>query len=102
MSYHNTTVCDVHARKTHRCTWCGEKIQVGEGYKRWTCIGDDGPMATKMHIECRAALGRWMKAQPGEYEYDPGAFTRGCVCESGDSGHGTYPECALAGRITHK
>ena len=89
MSYYVTTAVNVQARKAHRCTWCGEKIHVGERYKRWTCIGDDGPMTNRMHTECYEALRRWAEAQPGEYEYDPGSFTRGCGC-------------ALAGRITHK
>ena len=101
MSYYVTTAVNVQARKAHRCTWCGEKIHVGERYKRWTCIGDDGPMTNRMHTECYEALRRWAEAQPGEYEYDPGTCTRGCVCESGDVGHGTYPECALAGGVTH-
>ena len=97
MSYHNTAAVNVRARKRHCCTWCGEKIEAGEIYKKWCCIGDDGPMTNKMHNECHAAMGRWIKAQPGEFEFGSGEFTRGCVCESGDSRHGSYSDCDLAG-----
>jgi hypothetical protein len=42
---------------------------------------------------------RFAAAQPGEYEYTPGEFTRGCTCEAGDIGHGTYPDCVKQGVV---
>jgi hypothetical protein len=99
MTWFNTTPIDVKARKLHRCSWCSERIERGEVYKRWVCIGDDGPMTCKMHQECHAAMERFAAAQPGEYEYTPGEFTRGCTCEAGDIGHGTYPDCVKQGVV---
>ncbi len=93
MSYHNTPVSDVKARKRHLCTWCGTKIQAGEVYKKWVCIGDDGPCTAKMHKECHAAMERYAAKEQGDWEYDPYSFTRGCTCEGGDRGHGHYADC---------
>lgn len=93
MSWFNSQTQDVKARKRHRCTWCGQSILPGAIYKRWVCIGDDGPLTTKMHPACEQAMKRYAKQAGGEYEYDPYSFTRGCTCESGDRGHGHYPDC---------
>ena len=93
MSYYNTSATDVRARKRHLCAWCGVPINTGEIYKNWTSIGEDGPAAVKMHMECKAAENRFAQSSPGEYEYESYSFTRGCICESGDIGHGTYLDC---------
>lgn len=57
------------ARKEHHCSWCGEKILVGERYARWLWKsgGDFGPVL--MHFECE-------NQSDGE-EFTPGSFKRG-------------------------
>jgi len=99
MTWFNSDPINVKAMKPHHCSWCSERIERGEVYKRWVCIGDEGLNTCKMHQECHAALERFAAAQDGAYEYDPGTFTRGCTCEAGDSGHGTYPTCVKMGVI---
>lgn len=78
--------------KTHRCHWCGQRINIGELYV--TYFYTDGCTATRMklHPECHAAVGRYVE-QTDETEFDPYIWTRGCTCEAGDVGHGTYPTC---------
>lgn len=56
------------ARKEHVCTWCCEKILVGETYERWVSI-DDSANTNKMHLECVASI---EASEPGPWEYCPG------------------------------
>lgn len=56
------------ARKTHRCSWCGEVINPGDTYARWRYFGDDGPSTVKMHPECDDAQKRHVD-QGGENEF---------------------------------
>jgi hypothetical protein len=92
VSYYNTEPVNVTARKRHCCSWCGERIEAGTVYLRRFCVGPDGPSTVKQHPECAQAEAHYYK-ETGEHEWDYGVFTRGCICESGDSGHGTYPTC---------
>jgi predicted RNA-binding Zn-ribbon protein involved in translation (DUF1610 family) len=65
------------ARKTHRCSSCGELVQPGERYVRWRCY-DSGDVGTvKMHPECHAmhcdeaeGLGTW-EFEPFGHERPP-------------------------------
>ena len=43
------------ARKAHRCMNCGEAIEVGAEYARWTSF-EDKAETNKMHPECLADL----------------------------------------------
>lgn len=45
-----------HARTTHKCSWCGESIEIGEGYVHWTYFEDGECTKVKMHHECHLAL----------------------------------------------
>lgn len=67
MSY-NTPCVVLTARKPHRCTNCGESINVGETYHRWTTF-EDAAFVSKMHPECNHALLK--EAGYGEFEYTP-------------------------------
>ena len=40
------------ARKTHRCQWCGQKIEVGDSYNHWLWFCDGDRTTVKSHIEC--------------------------------------------------
>lgn len=83
----------VTARKRHWCSWCSEDIPAGTSYIRYAVAGDDGVGTVKIHPECNAACGRAFAEDPS-FEAEPGVvFTRGCTCEHGDVGHGTYPTC---------
>lgn len=44
------------ARKKHKCTNCGEDIEVGTTYARWMSVDDDKGFANKMHLECVQSL----------------------------------------------
>jgi len=91
--WHNTDAVNVTARKAHRCTWCGQTILIGEVYKKWSCFGDGSASTCKMHAECAIALDVYGQQPHGEYEYDQYSFTRGCICESGDTRHGSNSFC---------
>lgn len=82
----------VVARKVHRCHWCGQRIEIGSQYVTYCYGNDDGVARMKMHPECHEACGKWVE-QTGETEFDAYTWTRGCTCEAGDRGHGTYPTC---------
>lgn len=64
------------ARKPHRCTWCGEVIEVGQPYERWMSV-DDFMQTNKAHPECVIAMNRLAKEEGGTTEFEPGSFKRG-------------------------
>ena len=43
------------ARKEHACDWCGEKIEVGQRYRRWRWFDGGDTSVVKAHEECNAA-----------------------------------------------
>ena len=62
------------ARKDHVCSSCGEKIPVGELYRRWRsyCYGDAG--TNRMHEECYEM--HTDDAGSGTWEYAPYSYER--------------------------
>jgi hypothetical protein len=44
-----------HARKEHRCSWCGQHIPVGEVYVRTRFVFEGNPGSNKFHLECDKA-----------------------------------------------
>ena len=54
------------ARKSHRCTWCGESIHPGEIYERWVSI-EDSIFTNRMHPECSEECGVECATNGGEY-----------------------------------
>lgn len=40
------------AKKEHKCSWCGEKILLGESYKRWRWYDSSDVTTCKLHDEC--------------------------------------------------
>jgi hypothetical protein len=43
------------ARIAHRCSWCGQPIQVGEVYVRTRFVFEGDPGSNKFHLECDKA-----------------------------------------------
>ncbi len=92
MSDYSSSQAKVKARKKHKCSWCGEIIEQWETYLRGFCVFEGVASTFKMHQECSHAESKLL-----QYSDDCGwfwySFTRGCVCDNGDKGHGTYPSC---------
>lgn len=55
----------VTARVLHKCTYCGESIEVGSTYLSWKSV-DDSWFQNKMHHECADDQAEW-----GDGEYFP-------------------------------
>jgi hypothetical protein len=73
MTMFNTDPQILTARKQHRCTSCGEAIQVSEKYHRWVTF-DDTATTSKMHPECLEMHQR--EECYGEWEYSPYSHER--------------------------
>ena len=43
------------ARLSHRCSWCGQPIDIGQPYIRWRYFGDE-PTTCKVHPECHEVI----------------------------------------------
>lgn len=43
------------ARKSHCCDWCGERIDVGQPYRRWRWFDGSHASTVRAHPECEAA-----------------------------------------------
>lgn len=69
-----TQAKEVKARVVHKCTSCGETIEVGEIYLSWKSC-DDTFFTNKMHKECFDAHNE--DAEGREYEYTPYSYPRG-------------------------
>jgi len=54
------------ARKAHQCTYCGESIDVGDGYVHQTGVYDGKWFTSKMHPECFEDM-----CDIGDGEYTP-------------------------------
>ena len=74
MSYALLSETTPKARKEHQCIWCGEKILIGEKYRREKSAYDGSMQNHAWHIECdldcRAENGC------GEFELEPGGSER--------------------------
>lgn len=64
----------VRARKQHKCTSCGEKIEAGEQYKKWVSFDDGSAYTNKMHPECLAMHDE--DSEGGTWEYMPYSHDR--------------------------
>lgn len=59
------------AQKEHKCSWCGEKIEIGDKYHNWS-VFDRGVHRCKAHVECYVAL-----SESPRDEYDMFSQQRG-------------------------
>ena len=66
------------ARKPHKCTNCGEVINSGDLYVRWTSF-DDCAFVNKMHPECLEYL---QESEGPYFEYMPYSGERPVATEA--------------------
>ena len=66
------------AGKDHVCSWCDEKIEIGQSYFRWRWYDYSDASTCKMHPECYGAMSEVMK--DWDYEFEIGGNPRGCNC----------------------
>ncbi len=78
MSYEELDVRDVKkTRKSHRCVWCGQVIEVGQPATYRTCVYEGDFQAGYFHPECWDASTRTAIAIKEEFEFCPGEWERG-------------------------
>lgn len=75
------------ARKSHRCTYCDEQIEIGDQYLRWMSVNNGNAVTNKMHPECLAFLEE--DAYNGYFEYIPYEGERPSVIKHKGEVHGT-------------
>jgi hypothetical protein len=56
-----------HAKKAHKCSWCGEAIEVGSLYWRWFAVQDYAD-TLKFHPECYEVLPQGEEWKPYEHK----------------------------------
>jgi len=65
------------AQKKHRCSWCGEAIEIGDTYSRYRYFMDGDAGSVRMHPECLNAM-QTEGQETGEWvEWSPYSNTRG-------------------------
>lgn len=67
------------ARLTHKCSWCGMRVEVGETYVRYVVMGDGGIVVVKLHEECYDAIADGA-SEYGYFEWSAGDHERGKWC----------------------
>lgn len=79
MSFTLLSESEPKAKKSHRCEWCGQAIEQGEKYYRYSAISDGDMQCTKLHLECRDAMTRDIAdaADPHDYEIPVEDMVRG-------------------------
>lgn len=63
-------------RKIHRCSWCDERIVIGEIYKRYRSFDCRDVYTNKMHQECYDDMQDQTSENGGWIEFSPGDFKR--------------------------
>lgn len=77
---HRTEPELLKARKVHICTSCGQRIEVGDTYKRWRSYDDGDAGTSKMHPECYEVHDDDAKQLgDGRWEYTPFSHERPMV-----------------------
>lgn len=65
------------ARKPHVCMSCGQRIEVGETYKRWRTYDSGDAGTSKMHPECLQMHNDDAAGEGGgPWEYCPFSYER--------------------------
>ena len=81
MSYLLLSFDNQVARKSHRCIWCPERIELGKEYCYQAGVDLDGFTAVHWHPECYDAAQRYFRTS-GEDEFEPHACQRGTCDEA--------------------
>jgi len=72
-----------HARKPHRCHWCGERIEIGNPYVRVFGSWDGDVGHSCWHPECDGAFQSltWKQKEDRglDESFDAGLFKRGSI-----------------------
>lgn len=75
-----STKVELHkAAKNHICDYCGEKIILGETYKRWRWFDSGDASTVKIHPECFDAFLE-LDSFDQEDGFRMGENPRGCNC----------------------
>ncbi len=74
----------VHARKQHKCVWCGEAIQIGEKHHRQVYKMDGEIQGNRYHAECYVGMTELWKMDHFACEdgFTPHSFKRGTYEEA--------------------
>lgn len=56
MSWQAISSANHKARKPYGCVWCGERIEAGEMYHRYTGSFDGEFQSNPCHLECKDAM----------------------------------------------
>ena len=76
MSYRLLSEKNHLARKTHRCTWCGELIDKGESYTHERSVYDGYMQSQHWHPECLSAMRDEASVDGGVVEWITGEQSR--------------------------
>lgn len=76
MTYCTDDTFHVAKRRTHRCSWCGETIKLGERYARYRYFDGADAGTVKMHEECHADMLECAASEPGPFEFGFGEAPR--------------------------
>jgi hypothetical protein len=68
------------ARKQYSCSWCAERIDIGQPYKRWRWYADGDATTCRMHPECYEAMEEAYREDPRMEGFCAGDNPRGCNC----------------------
>lgn len=80
MSSYTETETIKAAKKSHRCSWCYERIEVGSEYRRYRHFDQGDAGTVKMHPECYEAMHEAARHEGSNFEFYPGDNPRGCTC----------------------
>lgn len=61
-----------NAKNPHRCSWCSERIDVGQPYKRYRYYNYSDAVTVKLHPECYDAMKEAHANEGADFEFSPG------------------------------
>lgn len=76
MTWASDPTTHVARRKLHVCDWCGERIEIGETYRRYRYLDGAEACTTKAHPECFDEIEKAASEEGGWFEWTPGDFDR--------------------------
>lgn len=79
------------AKKSHRCSWCDERIDTGTPYTRYRWFDGGDASTVKVHPECLGAMHEMSREYNDQIEFAPGDNPRGCWCGFDDGCQKCHP-----------